>query len=104
MPRGKKYNAAEKHFMVKEADYQKRLKDMSNDLATMHSERLAMRTKIQELERENAALHEWVNKLLSYTELPLEDIKKVCEQDKRRGEALTTLLNPAFKMIGGYLV
>lgn len=94
MPRGKKFYAAEKHFMEKETEYRKKIKELSEDLATMHSERLALRTEIQRLKKENADLQEWMDKLLAYTEWQLEDIKAVCEQDKRLGEILTTFLNP----------
>ena len=44
--------------------------------------------QISALETENAQLKDWVERLLEYTELSKEDIKAVCEKDKRLGESL----------------
>ena len=52
------------------------------------------------LRQENKTLREWVGKLLTYTGLSIEDIKAVCEQDKRRGEVLDAVLGLA-RAIGG---
>jgi hypothetical protein len=56
--RGKKFDAAEKHFE------KKRIKE---------------------------ELKEWIECLLEYTELSKDDIKAVCEKDKRMGEAINWL-------------
>jgi hypothetical protein len=45
-------------------------------------------------------LKDWIERLLEYTQLTEDDIKKVCEADKRRSELFETL--GIFSKIGGY--
>lgn len=91
MPKGKKFDAAEKHFKKKEEDYQRRIRNLETTLTQLRANVRLLEGKNSELITENDSLKEWVERLLTYTELSKEDIKAVCEQDKRRQEALVSL-------------
>ncbi|MDD3172193.1 MAG: hypothetical protein PHF63_00765 [Herbinix sp.] len=91
--KGKKFDAAEKHFMEKEA----RLKKQINSLEARNSElRAALVEKTSEnnsLSTKNAELEDWIERLLIYTELNREDIKRICQEDKRKGENINMVLH-----------
>ena len=89
--KSKKFNAAEKHFEKKRIQYEKRIKDLNQQLESAHRDTRIFRSQAEFLERENAELKDWVERLLQYTELSKEDIKAACEKDKRMGEALSWL-------------
>lgn len=93
MSKGKKYDAAEKHFRKKEEDYQRRIKYLESTIFQLQSDMSRLAGENGELLAENDSLKDWVERLLSYTELSKEDIKTVCEQDKKRGEALAAFTN-----------
>lgn len=95
MPKGKKFDAAEKHFILKEAWYSKRIQTQRESINLLIEEKDKLKLKIQELENDNEKLQDWVERLLDYTDLSQEDIKKVCEQDKRRGEELISFMGIA---------
>lgn len=101
MPKGKKFDAAEKHFKKKEEDYQRRIKYLEGAVSQLQSDMSRLAGENGTLLAENDSLKDWVERLLSYTELSKEDIRKVCEQDKKRGEALATFSSMA-KMLSGY--
>lgn len=90
--KGKKFNAAEKHFMKKQEQYQKQIKSLETQLENAHRDTRIFRTRAEFLERENEELKNWVERLLEYTELSKEDIKKACEKDKNLAEASKWLL------------
>lgn len=89
--KSKKFNAAEKHFEKKRIQYEKRIKDLNQQLESAHRDTRIFRSQAEFLERENEELKDWVGRLLQYTELSKEDIKAFCEKDKRMGEALSWL-------------
>lgn len=86
MPKGKKFDAAEKHFIEKEKVYQRRILELNNTVKQSAVIKREMFEKIQNLQSENDQLKEWIDRLLSYTELSESDIKKACEKDKRMAE------------------
>lgn len=88
MPKGKKFSAAEKHFEKKQAQYEKKVKDL---MCLIDQQRITLSEqadKILALTDENRQLHDWVERLLEYTELSKEDMKAACEKDKRMGSLL----------------
>lgn len=98
--KGKKFEAAEKHFYKKETEYRKRI----NALEEIVSEKAGLLKEAEErisvLETENSQMKDWIERLLQYTELSKEDVKKACEKDK----AIAGLLD-LFGIVknGGYL-
>lgn len=93
MSKGKKFDAAEKHFEKKRIQYEKRIKDLEQQLENAHRDTRLFRSQFELVERENEELKNWVERLLEYTELSEEDIKTACEKDKKAAEALSWLAN-----------
>lgn len=82
MPRGKKFNAAEKHFIEKEQRYQKQIKNLEQLNAAQDLEIARLKVAIKERDNQILLQTDWINRLLEYTELNKEDIKAACEKDK----------------------
>jgi len=85
--KGKKFTAAEKHFEKKRLQYVKRIKELNEQLESAHRDTRLFRSRYELAERENEELKAWVARLLEYTELTKDDIKKACDKDKRMAEA-----------------
>lgn len=92
MPRGKKFDAAEKHFLKKQDKYEKEIKSLREQLANAHKDTSLFRSRAEFFERENEELKNWVDRLLEYTELSKADIKQACEKDKKLAEASEWIL------------
>lgn len=101
MSKGKKFDAAEKHFKKKEGVYQRRIRDLETAVSQLKTDVSRLEVEKGDLVTENNSLKEWVERLLSYTELSKEDIQTVCERDKKRDEALITFAGMA-KALHGY--
>ncbi len=102
MSKGKNFDAAEKHFEKKRAQYEKRIKDLNQQLENAHRDTRHFRSRYEFLQRENEELKNWIERLLEYTELSKEDIKAACEKDKQAAEALSWLsrFSTASKLLG----
>ncbi len=85
--KGKKFTAAEKHFEKKRVQYEKRIKELNEQLESAHRDIRLFRSRYELAERENEELKAWVERLLEYTELSKEDIKQACTKDKKMAEA-----------------
>lgn len=101
MPKGKKFDAAEKHFMKKEEVYRRRIENLENTITQLQADMRRLADENGTLLAESDSLKDWVERLLAYTELSKEDIRAVCEQDKKRGEAVVAFTNMA-KALRGY--
>lgn len=91
MPRGKKYNAAEKHFIEKERRYQKQIRYLNDVIAAQKLEIEQLKIAVNERDNKILLQTDWINRLLEYTELEKEDIKAACDRDKRVNDAFTSL-------------
>mgnify|MGYP003288453041 CR=1 FL=1 len=89
--KGKKFDAAEKHFEKKRVAYEKQIKELKEQLERAHRDTNHFRSRAEFYERENDELKHWIERLLEYTELTKEDIKAACEKDKRLAEAAAWL-------------
>lgn len=86
--KGKKFNAAEKHFLGKEEKYRKEISNLKKVIESKNREITAYENIIAELEGENSQQKDWIERLLQYTELSLDDIKEACEKDKSVASAI----------------
>ncbi|MBQ3285413.1 MAG: hypothetical protein IJH40_07205 [Ruminococcus sp.] len=86
MPRGKKYNAAEKHFIEKEQRYQKQIRQLNDVIAAQNHEIERLKVAVNERDKQILLQEDWINRLLEYTELDKEDIKAACEKDIQRNK------------------
>ena len=102
MPKGKKFNAAEKHFEKKRQEYENTIKRIDNALKESRAETIKYKTAYENATTENEQLKAWIERLLEYTELSIEDIKEACEKDKRMGEAVK-MLTGLMKFTGSYI-
>lgn len=91
MAKGKKFDAAEKHFEKKRVKYESEIRHLTDIVSEQNKIISKNEQQISALETENTQLKDWVERLLEYTELSKEDIKAVCEKDKRLGESLELL-------------
>ena len=91
MPHGKKFTAAEKYFNEKKVVLEKRIKARDVLIAEQSFEIKRLTNRIIELETQNVQLQDEVNRLLKYTELSKEDIKKVCKKDISIADTLSFL-------------
>ena len=101
MPKGKRFDAAEKHFEKRKCEYEKKIKYLSAELAESKHEALEYKKLYEDVSGENEQLKAWIERLLEYTELSMEDIKQACEKDKRMGEA-AKMMSTLFKLGGAY--
>lgn len=83
MSHGKKFTAAEKHFNEKKVVLEKRIKARDELIIEQSLKVKTLTNRVNELEAQNAQLQDWVNRLLEYTELSEDDIKKACEKDQQ---------------------
>lgn len=101
MPKGKKFDAAEKHFEKKKCEYDRKIKSLTIALKESREETLKYKTLYEDISGENEQLKAWIERLLEYTELSMEDIKQACEKDKRMGETMQ-MMKTLFKLGGIY--
>jgi hypothetical protein len=81
MAKGKKFDAAEKHFQKLKEKYERHLKTLYEQKCSLQDELVQAKNRIHELESENTQQCEWIERLLKYTELSKEDIAKACQID-----------------------
>lgn len=96
MAKGKKFDAAQKHFEGKKIELEKQIKALTTRVSEQNKTISEQRGQIDALSSENQQLKEWIERLLEYTELSKEDIKAACEKDKKIASAMSV-----FGLFGG---
>lgn len=96
MAKGKKFDAAQKHFEGKKIELEKQIKVLTARVSEQNKTISEQRGQIDALSSENLQLKEWIERLLEYTELSKEDIKAACEKDKKIASAMSV-----FGLFGG---
>lgn len=81
MSKGKKFDAAEKHFMKKEAIYRRMLDRNNVGIKELQDKIVELDLMCKNLQKENEMLNVENNKLLEYTGLDKKDIKMACKKD-----------------------
>ena len=89
--KGKKFNAAEKHFEEKRVKMEKEIKCLREQLDESRKEAQSYKEKADAFESKIGELLDWIERLLEYTELSKEDIKAACERDKHLGNFMGLL-------------
>ncbi len=77
MPRGKKFDAAEKHFLKKEAGYLKSIKELKEALAAAAAEVAGKENQLQEVRAENELLKKEIEQLRKTAGLSPEEVSKL---------------------------
>ncbi len=96
MAKGKKFDAAQKHFEGKKIELEKQIKALTARVSEQNKTISEQKGQIDALSSENQQLKEWIERLLEYTELSKEDIKAACEKDKKIASAMSV-----FGLFGG---
>lgn len=96
MAKGKKFDAAQKHFEGKKIELEKQIKALISRVSEQNKTISEQKGQIDVLSSENQQLKEWIERLLEYTELSKEDIKAACEKDKKIASAMSV-----FGLFGG---
>lgn len=96
MAKGKKFDAAQKHFEGKKIELEKQIKALTARVSEQNKTISEQKGQIDALSSENQQLKEWIERLLEYTELSKEDIKAACEKDKKIASAISV-----FGLFGG---
>lgn len=96
MAKGKKFDAAQKHFEGKKIELEKQIKALTARVSEQNKTISEQKEQIDALSSENQQLKEWIERLLEYTELSKEDIKAACEKDKKIASAMSV-----FGLFGG---
>lgn len=102
MSKGKKFDAAQKHFMEREQRFNREVSYLKTLNKEYFEKIKLLEDQIITLQNENNQLKEWIERLLNYTELSKEDIKKICEADKEKASsmnAIASLITPFLKYI-----
>lgn len=99
MPKGKKFDAAEKHFQKEAASYNRTIKYMREELNSFKILNAQLLAEKSRLESDNDRLQQWVDRLLEYTELSREDIQSVCDLYKRHSQSVSDFV----KFMNGYI-
>ena len=81
MAKGKKFEAAEKHFQKIKEKYERHLKTLYEEKCSLQDELTQTKNRVHELETEVSQQKDWIERLLKYTELSKEDIAKACQTD-----------------------
>ena len=89
MAKGKKFDAAQKHFEGKKIELEKQIKALTARVSEQNKTISEQKGQIDALSSENQQLKEWIERLLEYTELSKEDIKAACEKDKKIASAMS---------------
>lgn len=96
MAKGKKFDAAQKHFEGKKIELEKQIKHLTARVSEQNKVISEQKVQIDALSSENLQLKEWIERLLEYTELSKEDIKAACEKDKKIASVMSV-----FGLFGG---
>ena len=86
MAKGKKFDAAQKHFEGKKIELEKQIKALTARVSEQNKTISEQKGQIDALSSENQQLKEWIERLLEYTEISKEDLKKLIESEKEKAE------------------
>lgn len=90
--KGKKFVAAEKHFIKKEEQYKKQIKALESVLLEKTEREMTNEALIASLSEQNAILMAQNKKLLELCKLSEADLKTLIEKDKNIAEAAKGML------------
>jgi hypothetical protein len=91
--KGKKFDAAEKHFVKKEEQYKKQIKALEAVILEKTEKEKSNDALIASLSEQNAMLIAQNKKLMELCKLSEADLKILIEKDKNIAEAAKSMLN-----------
>lgn len=79
MPKGKKFNAAEKHFQKRCVEWRKKIKEVEETNKLLHKTICDNIKEIERLQMENEYLKQQNNALMEIKDISIDDIKTLIE-------------------------
>lgn len=84
-------SAKDRAFERERAQYKKKIHELEKTLSDTIKENDRLHSAIGDLNAQILEKDDWIQRLLEYTELSEEDMKKIIEKDKKVSEAVETL-------------
>lgn len=78
-------------FEKERAKYRKQINELERQVRKAKVEKLETEEKLREAERNCEELQDWIERLLNYTEMSEEDMKKIIEKEKQAADAMEHL-------------
>lgn len=81
--KGKKFTAAEKYFIDKEKRYRNEINELKKSLASKLNENAKLKADLNDAQSKIDEQNDWIERLLTYTELSKDEIKDVIAREKK---------------------
>ncbi len=82
----RKLSAKDKAFEKERITYRQRIRQLESTISSLKVELATIKGEVAEKDEKIRQLEDWVNRLLEYTELSEEEMKRVLEKDKTVSE------------------
>lgn len=92
MAKGRKFDAAEKHFEKQRIEYRKKIRDLEYENKTLNDELCSIHDEITVLQKENEHLKKQNNVLMELKNINTEDVE-VLVQSKKTASNISVMLN-----------
>lgn len=89
MPKGKKFNAAEKHFEEKHVEYRKKIRELEQVNKVLHKKIYDNIDELEKLQTENEYLKQQNDVLMKLKNMSIADIKTLVESRESINNALS---------------
>lgn len=96
MPR--KLSAKDKAFESERASFRKKIREKETEINALKKQLTDAKNEVMRLENKVSELNDWIERLLSYTELSKEDMQNLIESEKVKTDIINSL-NMFFKFL-----
>lgn len=96
-----KKSAKDIAFDKERAKYRGQIRELEREIKNVKIEKIQLKEQLSELEQEIDSLKSWIERLLEYTELSEEDMKKIVMKDKLSAE-ITSQMASINRIFGRY--
>ena len=94
-------SAKDMAFEKERAKYRKEIRELESELKHVRLENIELKDQIEKLEGKCDELKEWIDRLLEYTEMSEEDMRKLIQKEKSEQE-LAEHINELFGAFGRF--
>lgn len=98
---GNKKSPKDIAFEIERAKYRGQIRELEREIKNIKIEKIQLKEQIAELEQEIEGFKSWIERLLEYTELSEEDMKKIVMKDKLSAE-ITSQMASLNRIFGRY--
>ena len=81
-------SAKDKAFDKERVKYHKQIRELERELKNEKIKNIELTEKVEAAEEKCEQLQDWINRLLEYTEMSEEDMKRIIQKEKIAGEAM----------------